>query len=848
MKQLRAFANAGPLAVAAVCAAGMPGNACAEGGGGDAGVPLASSLAVAADAASSSSSQGQQLQEVVVTAQKRATRVQDTPATIAAVSGEALKDRHVQTLQDLQPLVPGVQIGKEQSGVDVSIRGISNGTAQNLGGNPSVAFHQDGVYTTSPNGLFFDISRLEVAYGPQGTLYGRNATGGAINVITNAPVHVWEGGVNYTQGNYNSQVVESVVNVPIGRDYALRAATYWEGRDGYNINTSNNQSRPGSDDARRDAARLQFLADFTPDLSLTLRGGASHIGGIGGGEAPSVSTQVYGCTPNPCAPAQASVLQLTQQQIQANEQNPRAFPTYLDGLTRVTEEYGSASLQWRNLWGGATLDSITGVDWVDAAGSKSAQYLQFAGERASINQAYNRQTSQEIRLASPTNQRWDWLLGLYYYESSASADIDIAIHDLVNPFSDIRERVPKEREHSQAIFGQFGYKPFSSLHLTLGLRQNWDRKYIEDEGITTIGNGALPPLPTLPGVVVPVPGLPPGILPPGTLPPAVGLPVPQEIYTDHLSAAFPHFDWKAGAEWKLSRNNMLYGFVATGYKAGGINKTNVPAPQYTYYRDESILASEVGSKNAFFHKHLQANLQLFDYDYRDFQVISEAAGSSGAGGLNTFIDNAAKMSLRGGDVDMLARVGGVKVHVGAEYLAASFGAGTMLYDPDTGKLADVSGLRPKSAPQWSGNLGVEYTFDMDTWGAITAKADNYFVATKNNLSYSPVVDANGTRQDQQGAYSRTDISLTFRDAHENYSLGAFVNNLSNQNVRVGYSAIDAGFARFNYASPRIYGVRLEAHFLGADRHESPKLQEPPVRVVPLEDPAPRQPATAPHGQ
>ena len=206
------------------------------------------------------------LEEIIVTAQKRETALQETSATIVALSDNALSERSVVGLEDLHGVLPGAAVGTDELGLELTIRGVSNGAGQT--GEPSIAFHSDGVYSTVPTALFYDLERLEVIYGPQGTLYGRNATGGALNAISNKPqADEFYGNIEHTIGNYSRNLTKAMVNVPVLKDVlALRAAGVIEGRDGYSTNSLTNERAGKIDD--RSSTRISL--GYTPSENLTL--------------------------------------------------------------------------------------------------------------------------------------------------------------------------------------------------------------------------------------------------------------------------------------------------------------------------------------------------------------------------------------------------------------------------------------------------------------------------------------------------------------------------------------------------------------------------------------------------
>ena len=223
------------------------------------------------------------IEEILVTAQKRSTNIQETPTAITALSGAQLFDRGIYDVESLATQIPNFQYGETFGIARITIRGIGNQGFT----DPSTAFHIDGIYQnnqTAASALtFYDIAQIEVLRGPQGTLWGRNSTAGAINVSTRGPVHEFEIFGDLLRGSYEQWFGRGVVNVPLLEDkIAFRAAAFFDDRDGYQKNlvypgtTSQN-----ADDAKNWGIRPQVLFDITDELSLTLRGGYSHQGGVG---------------------------------------------------------------------------------------------------------------------------------------------------------------------------------------------------------------------------------------------------------------------------------------------------------------------------------------------------------------------------------------------------------------------------------------------------------------------------------------------------------------------------------------------------------------------------------------
>ncbi len=238
---------------------------------------LSSAIAAQAQDSQSTSKAGLEgIDEVVVTAERFTTTAQKSSLSIEVFSAEQLQD--VSRATDLTALSPGVQVGTSGPTPQVYVRGVGEPTA-NSRSQGAVSFNVDGVYfgrSTQVGPAMFDISRIELLKGPQGTLYGRNASGGAINIITNAPeLGAFSGYVNAEVGNFDSKVAGGAVNLPMGDTLALRFAGQFVERDGYTSNEGQDQ--------KTKAARAKLLWNPTEDFSLLVNTDYSHIGGQGSG-------------------------------------------------------------------------------------------------------------------------------------------------------------------------------------------------------------------------------------------------------------------------------------------------------------------------------------------------------------------------------------------------------------------------------------------------------------------------------------------------------------------------------------------------------------------------------------
>jgi iron complex outermembrane receptor protein len=370
------------------------------------------------------------LEEVVVTAQKRSENVQNIPVAVTAVSAESLQRQGSPNLQALQGSAPNVEINSSNAATGVSIRGIFS-TNDGPQGDPAVAFHIDGVYLGRPQstgGLIYDIQQIEVLRGPQGTLYGRNATAGAINVISNRPVFDYQGQVGAEYGSYNQYGVSGMVNLPIGDKVAARLAMRTLKRDGY--------AKDGvSDDQDSRAFRGLLLVKPTDDLSILLAGDYDLRKGVG--------------------PAAYKLAVPGVDERSTNLLNPGAHIRNKNkGVhAEVNWDLGLATLTVLPAYHELNLDNLYASD-----------------RRIQLNQKA-KQHSLEVRLASKPDQAITWIVGAYYWD-----ELQSSYQTLLAPPTSVQFGYPDIDAYSRALFGQATWHVTDKLRLTGGLRHTSDQK------------------------------------------------------------------------------------------------------------------------------------------------------------------------------------------------------------------------------------------------------------------------------------------------------------------------------------------------------------------------------------
>ncbi|EJU08926.1 TonB-dependent receptor [Sphingomonas sp. LH128] len=498
------------------------------------------------------------LQEIIVTAEKRESNVQKTAIAIDVVTSDKLAKNGVANMESLQAVAPGIQFGQSGANTIVTVRGVSGRDTSEIG-DPAVAINMDGIFLQRPAGMnaaFFDLDRIEVLRGPQGTLYGRNATGGVINVVSKRPeLGDFGGYAAVDAGNYNTINLEAAVNIPVGDTIAIRASGIRRERDGFR-DVGNGQR--GDDEYSR-GGRLQALFKPNDSLSVLLSGGYLKQSGFGPVQAGYPTTRAE-------PPTDWDEVKTI----------PLNFKNDYD-LTRKTLsaqlDYDFGSVKATYLFG------YVGVDkdqTFDNDGTATKSYVFRAGE-------FSDDTSHELRLSSKTGGPFTWQTGLYYYNQ----DLAVRSQNYVNPNGNVvllRDYHYDVQVKSKAAFGQISYAFTDQLKASAGIRWSQDTK-------------------TRTGYAYNGPSL---ANPPATQPVLNYAPTDDRSRDSDVS-------YHVGLDYQATPANLVYAKVDKGYKSGGFTSINAYGP-------ETVIAYEVGSKNRLLGNTLQLNLSGFIYDYKDQQV------------------------------------------------------------------------------------------------------------------------------------------------------------------------------------------------------------------------------------
>ncbi len=754
---------------------------------------VATALSLTSHALAQGAADAAVLEEVVITAQKREENLQSAPIAVSALSGADLARAGVKDFSNLAKLVPEISFVNVAGANSVGIRGV-RASSNGAGAEYPTAIHLDGVFLSRSwglQGLFYDLQRVEVLQGPQGTLYGRNATGGVINIVTQRPKNYFEGYAEVEAGSDELYRVETGVSLPLADTLAVRIALRKYEHDGY--------YDLGFEDANQTGGRISAL--WTPTERLSVFASADYqVSDRNGGQTYGISVVEARTRPGNLPPLTGYVVS------DPFDVNQALFPAL--GPQQEYQKTRGANVQADYDLGFATLTGQVGYRKVeqDVALVSAINPATRAAPGYSLALGGSESTSTELRLTSTENRRLQWVGGLYYFSEtndslacvlpSFTAPRNACVVRLDNPSQDVK---------SYAVFGQATWTPAvldERLHLTLGLRYNYDEK---DAQTGTAAFGIFSRN--------------------GVFTDAAGVGLNGAVVPDELSADWERTTGKIGAAFDITDQNMVFANVSTGYQAGGFAFGTQPQ-----FKPETITAYELGSKNRFLDERLQVNVDLFRYDYENqTQTVRIPPDRPGIPFLDLTVVSIGKLVYEGASLETIFAPGRRdRFDLDLEYLRkanykdfvipAKFVASPPLnmQGLPTGQPAGVfTGARVNNAPKWRGRAGYTHIFGLSNGFELEAHGDVQFADT-TYLSQAPAYP--GTLQSYaRPAYASGDLSFSLRPDNERWQLTAYVNNVTDERTvaQADYDSQTApatGLVLATYMPPRTYGLMLRAGF------------------------------------
>lgn len=759
--------------------------------------------------------QAQAGDDIVVTARRRQERVQEVPIAVAVIDGEQLAESgafNTNRLQQLQPSLQFYSSNPRNSAINIRGLGAPFGLT-NDGIEQGVGFYVDGVYIGRVGAStfdFVDVERVEVLRGPQGTLYGKNTTAGAVNITTRAPTFTPEASVEVSVGNYEFLQAKSSVSAPLGDTVAFRLSTSGTTRHGTveNVRTGQDLHR-----LRNLGVRGQLLWNASPDLDFTLAGDFNR-------QNPECCVQFYartGATQRPRNRQYAALAAAFGYAPPSTDPFDRV--TDLDAELNSRQEIGGVSLvaNWRV--GAATITSVTAWRYWDWLPANDRDFIGLPITTVSQNPSQQEQFSQELRIASNGAGPLQYTLGAFYFHqtidtqgsqvqgpaasrwllnpSSANANNPAVLNGLTSTNTISFDNT------SFAVFGKLNWQVAGGLHIQPGLRVNYDKKRGSYLAVVTTGTGSTALNGDQRGVLAP------------------------QSYAPEFS------DWNVSGDFTLSYDfsEDVHGYAtyARSFKSGGINlsglpldASNNPILAVETVKPEKVNHWEIGLKTQFLDRRATVNLAAYWTEVEDYQAT---VTNGQLGVIRGYLANAGKVRVRGVELDSSFRLGArANLYANAAYTDAEYvdfadapcppelaggSTGATPSAPGTPggvspPFCDISGQTLPGISKWAFSYGGEYRVPVAAGEAYLGYDGSYRTRFSSNPSPSAYTWIDG--------YALSNFRLGYRE--DAFNIFAWVRNAFDAeyfellSVQSGSTGLIVG----QPADPRTYGLTVSASF------------------------------------
>jgi iron complex outermembrane recepter protein len=759
---------------------------------------ICSTMAVASGFATTVSAQEDTLEEVLVTAQRREEASRDVPITVTTLGSEQLLTANISVLSDTYKLTPGLRFDTQGPAMQPTIRGV--GTAiTTSGGGPNVGIYVDGFFQSNTYVADFDLLRvqsIQVLKGPQGTLFGRNTTGGAILVSTDDPSTEASAEAEVSYGRFNALTTQGYATFGLGEKIAMDVEGLYRSGDSYFTNVLNDDDKLGK--YENWSVRVGLKMQISDAVSFLLR--YTHA------DKNEPSTQLVNAFVDPGESGFLSQVSPAGRAIYGT-QSSAGLPLvyfYAPLATTVPTRPGDVALNLP-LDFSVESDVLQGTLKADLGFAAFTSYTQYREDKspyfgdldATALPIFNifvgpddKSFSQEFLLSSTGDSALQWTAGLNYYQIRDTWDVDASFGGA--PFINYGGSTTNTK--SYAAFFDATYEVTERLFLTLGGRYSDDR--VEDSSFTTNPftffytgpNGEFVPFAGAPGTVIPV----------------------DTLKNDDFTP-------RVVVRYKPSEESSAYASFSRGYKAGILN---VGGLSQQPVKPETINAYEVGYK--YDNRTVAFDLASFYYDYKNLQVSSFQSGAAQ-------IRNAASSEIYGVEAQLRYQVSSdLNVNVGAAWTHARYDSFTnapyySYCDPTAGptsllfcappalgglgagalvqSLTDASGGRMQRAPEYTGNLGASYDINLGG-GDLTLSGNVYYTSS---FYFDPA------QQFEQEDYALLSLRAQWTDASDRFTLAVFGDNLTDKRYRtqVLFNTLGIGSV---WSSPAMYGVSAGVKF------------------------------------
>ena len=782
------------------------------------------------------------LEDIVVTAQRRAENIQSVSLAIQAITGEGLARSGVTDVSRVDLITPGVTFARYGADSKIAIRGAnSNNTF--LDAAPAVGVFVDGVYrprASQQTRAFFDVERLEVLKGPQGTLYGRNTLAGAVNLYSNRPsTEKFEAGFLTSYARFNDSRTESFINVPLSDTVAVRVAGLFERGDGYVKNLAG--ERLGNPDTVSVRGSIRYTAPGGSDVTLRVtnireRGNQTGLFAMTG-TCRSVTAQgltdPFGTQQDCRNPRRGSLGSASFNQLDLLTVNKdfvhRDRINEFNATLEATTPLGSGL----NLKGIFSYTNFLLDLGQDSDFSEVPVAADFLTERV-------KSLTGEVQLSNNATGPFRFTTGLYLSRDRQqfnSATLRYLVDDqLVRPLIAVpgfpgtslrrldptpivspqinlgdptlpgRPAIINGRNYGGQNSSNFQYNNTTSLGLfgqgsltvTRGLRIVGGLRYSRDDK-DSIDYGGARATTTYQGPQFPL-----------TIPRTIdGFSTDKSLATGRQSRVYQNVTWRGAVEYDVSPTILAFAQVATGFLSGSLTVAG------TSTDDQKSINYEAGYKSRFLDNRLQVNSSIYYTEYTN--LITSFQRPNNSGGVDTLSINGGKIKAYGAESAIEARpVGALRLTAALSYLNSKFGTFGVLAPHQlvngnpaaSGRFINLDGQRTQYAPKFTGSLIGAYDIELGNGAKLTPQAQFYYSTRYSAQTQLSFLDAAGT----QPSFTKTDLRLVYTTANDRFSIEGYVENIEDKIVKQRVTYGSDGIEQTTYGFPRNYGVRLRGRF------------------------------------
>jgi iron complex outermembrane receptor protein len=728
-----------------------------------------------------------QVEDVVVTARRREESLQDVPISVTAFSGEKLDVRGAPDITALQRSTPNLTL-QVSRGTNSTLTAFIRGIGQQdplWGFEPGVGLYVDDVYLARPQGAvldIFDIERIEVLRGPQGTLYGRNTIGGAVKYVTKRLGDEFSGKLRAELGNYNERNLVGSVVLPVADGVAIGGALAWYNRDGYGKNFTT-----GAETNNKDVLAGRISVELTPSDKLFVR--------LALDRTEDRSNANHG-----------------HREVREPNTNTAVLPGVYDTLAGIGDD-NKVMTQGASLTGEWSVSDVVTLKSITAwrEGASSGKGIDFDGlaqpflDIGGNGKIYkDRQFSQEFQ-AQIEADRLQGVVGVYFMDSRASGAFDTILGRGLVPEA-VLVPTPSAATaltqlttgsvdtESYAVFGDLNYDLSDRLKVSLGARWTRDEKagtVFKANYLGTLGSPLVKPY------VTPFP---------------FPFNVPQILTNYANRKTFEEFTPRLSVSYELNDDVNVYAAYGRGFKSGGFDMrgdaTATPGTK-NGYDSEIVNSYEIGLKGDFLDRRLRANAAIFNTDYKGQQVTTQVPKLTPPPGVVSFVDNVGSSRIRGAEVEASAVFSkDVSLDLTFGYIDAKFEK-FPVFDLATGKTIDVASTRRfQNTPKYNASATLNWRTDLAGGQLAILPALSY--RSSVHLFETPIPSI-----DQKG-FTLADLSVVWTSADAGWRIGAHGRNLTNERYRTGgYNFPSNQFAQSVigfYGPPRTFKVAVERRF------------------------------------